>query len=183
MTDSWLMLGNSTYTFVVITVCLKALIACDSWTWPMVAACFGSIVLWLLALTLYAAVFPSITIRMGSDMAGMAWIMMSSSLFWLALVLIPTATLLWDLLIGGIFTIISPSPRQIILMQLKGLPTSEQEWVSSTSASQQRISRENFCSANMSLTENRDSTRMEAAGLSCVSRSALSVEEDTSSHS
>ncbi|VDO69690.1 unnamed protein product [Heligmosomoides polygyrus] len=101
MTDSWLMLGNSTYTFVVITVCLKALIACDSWTWPMVAACFGSIVLWLLALTLYAAVFPSITIRMGSDMAGMAWIMMSSSLFWLALVLIPTATLLWDLLIGG----------------------------------------------------------------------------------
>ncbi|KIH42790.1 hypothetical protein ANCDUO_27221, partial [Ancylostoma duodenale] len=41
--------------FVVATVCLKALLECDSWTWPVVVASIGSIALWLLFLCIYAA--------------------------------------------------------------------------------------------------------------------------------
>ncbi|VDK57116.1 unnamed protein product, partial [Cylicostephanus goldi] len=40
-TGGWLMLGNSAYSFVVATVCLKALLECDSWTWPVVLASIG----------------------------------------------------------------------------------------------------------------------------------------------
>ncbi|KIH49159.1 hypothetical protein ANCDUO_20767 [Ancylostoma duodenale] len=58
-TGGWLMLGNSAYSFVVATVCLKALLECDSWTWPVVVASIGSIVLWLLFLCIYAAVSSS----------------------------------------------------------------------------------------------------------------------------
>ncbi|KHJ83601.1 hypothetical protein OESDEN_16698 [Oesophagostomum dentatum] len=115
----WLMLGNSAYSFVVATVCLKALLECDSWTWPVVAASIGSIVLWLLFVIIYAVVFPTISLRIGADMAGMAWIMMSSSLFWLALLFIPCATLIWDLVIKSCFTIAHPTPRELAVMQLK----------------------------------------------------------------
>ncbi|KAK6027057.1 phospholipid-translocating P-type ATPase, flippase [Ostertagia ostertagi] len=110
--------------FVVVTVCLKALLECDSWTWPIVAACFGSILLWLLFLPLYAAVFPTISSRIGGDMAGMAYIMMSSTLFWCALIFIPCATLIWDLVIKSIFTITLPTPREMAVMQLKGTTSS-----------------------------------------------------------
>ncbi|KAK6741578.1 hypothetical protein RB195_009443 [Necator americanus] len=118
-TGGWLMLGNSAYSFVVATVCLKALLECDSWTWPVVVASIGSIVLWLLFLCIYAAVFPAISLRIGADMAGMAWIMMSSSLFWLALLFIPCATLVWDIVIKSFFTIAYPTPREKAVMRLK----------------------------------------------------------------
>ncbi|VDL81336.1 unnamed protein product [Nippostrongylus brasiliensis] len=120
----WLMLGNSAYTYVVATVCLKALLECDSWTWPVVLASVGSIVLWLLFLVIYSAVFPTISLRIGADMAGMAWIMMSSSLFWLALIFIPFATLMWDLVIKSMFTIALPTPREMAVMTLKGTTSS-----------------------------------------------------------
>lgn len=119
LTGGWLMFGNSAYTFVVATVCLKALLECDSWTWPVVFASIGSILLWLLFLVLYALVFPTISLRIGAEMTGMAWIMMSSSLFWLALVFIPCATLIWDLVIKSIFTIALPTPRERAVMKLK----------------------------------------------------------------
>ncbi|KAK6043321.1 hypothetical protein COOONC_19174 [Cooperia oncophora] len=115
----WLMLGNSAYTFVVVTVYLKALLECDSWTWPVVVSCVGSIVLWLLFLPIYAAVFPTISTRIGADMAGMAWIMMSSSMFWCALLFVPCATLIWDLVIKSIFTIAVPTPREMAVMEFE----------------------------------------------------------------
>lgn len=97
-TGGWLMMGNCAYTFVVATVCFKALLECDSWTWPVVVACVGSIGLWILFVIVYALVFPHIG-GIGADMSGMAYIMMSSWTFWLALLFIPIATLLWDLVI------------------------------------------------------------------------------------
>nr|CDJ87636.1 ATPase domain containing protein [Haemonchus contortus] len=120
----WLMFGNSAYTFVVVTVCLKALLECDSWTWPVVAACLGSILLWLLFLPFYSVVFPTITSRLGGEMAGMAWIMMSSSSFWCALLFVPCATLIWDLVIKSLFTITLPTPREMAVMELKGTTSS-----------------------------------------------------------
>uniref|UniRef100_A0A0K0DN76 Phospholipid-transporting ATPase n=1 Tax=Angiostrongylus cantonensis TaxID=6313 RepID=A0A0K0DN76_ANGCA len=98
-TGGWVNFGNSVYTYVVATVCLKALLECDSWTWPVVLASFGSLSVWLLFLFIYAAIFPTISTRIGGSMTGMAWIMMSSSLFWIALLFIPSVTLLWDIVI------------------------------------------------------------------------------------
>ncbi|VDP59933.1 unnamed protein product [Heligmosomoides polygyrus] len=54
---------------------------------------------WLMLGNSAYTVFPTLSLRIGGDMAGMAWIMTSSWLFWLALVFIPCATLIWDLVI------------------------------------------------------------------------------------
>uniref|UniRef100_A0A1I7UFC6 Phospholipid-transporting ATPase n=1 Tax=Caenorhabditis tropicalis TaxID=1561998 RepID=A0A1I7UFC6_9PELO len=118
LTGGWLMLGNCAYTFVVATVCLKALLECDSWTWPVVVACVGSIGLWIVFVIIYALVFPHIG-GIGADMAGMAYIMMSSWTFWLALLFIPLATLMWDLVIKSLFTIAMPTPRELAVMYNK----------------------------------------------------------------
>ncbi|CAD6185628.1 unnamed protein product [Caenorhabditis auriculariae] len=115
----WLMLGNCAYTFVVVTVCLKALLECDSWSWPIIVASFGSVVLWLLFIVVYALVFPTISTKIGSDIAGMAYIMMSSWSFWFALLFIPVATLMWDLVIKSLFTIALPTPRELAVMYAK----------------------------------------------------------------
>merc|ERR1711936_553806 len=49
-TDDYLVLGNTVYTLVVITTCLKAGIEMDAWTWVSHASIWGSIVLWFLFL-------------------------------------------------------------------------------------------------------------------------------------
>ncbi|CAG9539726.1 unnamed protein product [Cercopithifilaria johnstoni] len=107
----WLMLGNSCYTFVVTTVCLKALLECNSWTVVILFSCFGSILLWFIFLSLYSLVWPILPI--GEDMCGMAFIMLSSPFFWLALILIPIITLFTDFIIKTIRTTFAPSPREI----------------------------------------------------------------------
>ncbi|KAE9417253.1 hypothetical protein Angca_007598, partial [Angiostrongylus cantonensis] len=64
-------------------------------------------------------IFPTISTRIGGSMTGMAWIMMSSSLFWIALLFIPSVTLLWDIVIKSIFTITTPTPREQAVLCLK----------------------------------------------------------------
>lgn len=46
----------SVFQFVVATVCLKALLECDSWTAIIVFSCFGSIILWFIFLAVYSVV-------------------------------------------------------------------------------------------------------------------------------
>uniref|UniRef100_A0AAF5D3S5 Phospholipid-transporting ATPase n=1 Tax=Strongyloides stercoralis TaxID=6248 RepID=A0AAF5D3S5_STRER len=103
----WLMLGNSCYTFVVVTVCLKALIECDSWTWIIVIFSFGSIYVWFAFFFLYSLVWPYISF--GADMSGHFWFMISSPTFWCAMILIPLTTLIPDITLKCIKFIISPS--------------------------------------------------------------------------
>ncbi|CAJ0580954.1 unnamed protein product, partial [Mesorhabditis spiculigera] len=113
----WLMLGNSTYTFVVITVCLKAILETDSWTWISGFFCAISIASWFVLVWVYNEVFPTVE-RIGADMAGMFWIMCSSPTFWLALIFIPTTTLLADLCIKSLKATVAPTPReQAVRMQ------------------------------------------------------------------
>ncbi|VDK80983.1 unnamed protein product [Litomosoides sigmodontis] len=107
----WLMLGNSCYTFVVTTVCLKALLECDSWTIVILLSCFGSILLWFIFVSLYSMIWPILPI--GEHMSGMAFIMLSSSSFWLALIVVPVITLFTDFIIKTIRTTVSPSPREV----------------------------------------------------------------------
>lgn len=44
------------FQFVVTTVCLKALLECDSWTVVLLFSCIGSILLWFTFLPLYSMV-------------------------------------------------------------------------------------------------------------------------------
>ncbi|XP_073967262.1 ATPase phospholipid transporting 8A1 isoform X2 [Choristoneura fumiferana] len=93
----YLVLGNIVYTYVVLTVCLKAGLATHSWTWVTHVAIWGSLAMWFLFILIYSNVYPLILI--GSVMRGMDRMVFSSAVFWLGLVLIPVATLAPDLLV------------------------------------------------------------------------------------
>ena len=113
----WLMLGCSAYTYVVVTVCLKALLEADTWTWVLVFFCIGSIVSWFVFMEIYSIIWPWIPI--GADMTGMAGIMMSSYTFWFGLLFVPVATLLSDYVIKSLQTSIYPSPRDLMIREEK----------------------------------------------------------------
>ena len=51
--DGYLVLGNTVYTMVVVTTCLKAGLEMDAWSWPSHVSIWGSIVLWFLFLAVY----------------------------------------------------------------------------------------------------------------------------------
>ena len=85
---------------MVVTVCLKALLECDALTWVVVFFCLGSIVTWFAFLLIYSAIW-GLGIPFGSDMFGMATMMMSSWTFWFGLLFIPITTLLTDIVVKG----------------------------------------------------------------------------------
>ena len=101
-TDDYLVLGNTVYTLVVITTCLKAGIEMDSWTWVSHASIWGSIVLWFLFLAVYSHIWP--TIPFASNMPGMFEMMLSSPVFWFCLIFVPTVTLLSDIIYRSIMS-------------------------------------------------------------------------------
>ncbi|TRY65331.1 hypothetical protein DNTS_002215, partial [Danionella cerebrum] len=85
----YLFVGNIVYTYVVITVCLKAGMETTAWTRFSHLAVWGSMVLWMLFFAVYSAIWPSIPIA--PDMLGQAGRVMQCWSFWLGLVLVPTA--------------------------------------------------------------------------------------------
>nr|XP_049697066.1 probable phospholipid-transporting ATPase IA isoform X5 [Helicoverpa armigera] len=93
----YLLLGNFVYTYVVLTVCLKAGLSTHSWTWVTHLAIWGSVAMWFIFILVYSNVYPIILI--GAVMRGMDRMLFSSLVFWLGLVLIPLATLIPDLLV------------------------------------------------------------------------------------
>uniref|UniRef100_A0A183E9V6 PhoLip_ATPase_C domain-containing protein n=1 Tax=Gongylonema pulchrum TaxID=637853 RepID=A0A183E9V6_9BILA len=107
----WLMLGNSCYSFVVATVCLKALLECDSWTVVIVLSCIGSILLWFIFVAVYSVIWP--ILPLGEHMSGMAYIMFTSPSFWFAFLLIPIITLFTDFTIKAIRVNFAPTPREL----------------------------------------------------------------------
>ncbi|VDN22785.1 unnamed protein product [Dibothriocephalus latus] len=64
-----MVLDNAVYTYVVVTVCLKAGLQYNSWTVFSHLAVWGSISLWFLFLAAYAHVYPIFPIA--PDMVGM----------------------------------------------------------------------------------------------------------------
>uniref|UniRef100_A0A0N5A612 Phospholipid-transporting ATPase n=1 Tax=Parastrongyloides trichosuri TaxID=131310 RepID=A0A0N5A612_PARTI len=134
----WLMLGNSCYTFVVATVCLKALIECDSWTWVIVAFSLGSIGVWFIFFLIYSSIWPYIPL--GADMSGHFWFMISSPSFWCAFILIPITTLIPDIGLKCIKFITSPTMCDYAKIQDKTgnrliIHPSEQQFDQSSSVS------------------------------------------------
>ncbi|XP_024138862.1 phospholipid-transporting ATPase IA isoform X2 [Oryzias melastigma] len=93
-TPDYLLLGNMVYTFVVITVCLKAGLETSSWTTFSHIAIWGSIGLWVVFFIVYSALWP--LIPLAPDMSGEAVMMFSSGIFWMGLVFIPITSLVFD---------------------------------------------------------------------------------------
>ncbi|XP_031443145.1 phospholipid-transporting ATPase IA isoform X4 [Clupea harengus] len=93
-TPDYLLLGNMVYTFVVITVCLKAGLETSSWTTFSHIAIWGSIALWVVFFGIYSSLWPLITLA--PDMSGQADAMFSSGVFWMGLIFIPTTSLVFD---------------------------------------------------------------------------------------
>nr|CAD7426833.1 unnamed protein product [Timema monikensis] len=90
----YLLLGNIVYSYVVATVCLKAGLITNAWTWLTHLAIWGSIAMWFLFLVMYSNFWP--TIPLGAVMTGMDRMVYSSPVFWLGLILIPFTTLIAD---------------------------------------------------------------------------------------
>ncbi|KRG04767.1 probable phospholipid-transporting ATPase IA isoform X3 [Drosophila mojavensis] len=95
-TSDYLLLGNMVYTYVIVTVCLKAGLITSSWTWLTHAAIWGSILLWFLFVLIYSHIWPSLSFA--SNFAGMDSQLLSTPVFWFALVLVPIASLLIDVI-------------------------------------------------------------------------------------
>ncbi|XP_054886370.1 phospholipid-transporting ATPase IA isoform X6 [Poeciliopsis prolifica] len=93
-TTDYLLLGNMVYTFVVITVCLKAGLETSSWTMFSHIAIWGSIGLWVVFFIIYSSLWPIITLA--PDMSGQARVMFSSGVFWMGLFFIPVTSLIFD---------------------------------------------------------------------------------------
>ncbi|XP_067374937.1 probable phospholipid-transporting ATPase IA isoform X4 [Channa argus] len=93
-TPDYLLLGNMVYTFVVITVCLKAGLETSSWTMFSHIAIWGSIGMWVVFFIIYSSLWPLITLA--PDMSGEANMMFSSGVFWMGLFFIPITSLIFD---------------------------------------------------------------------------------------
>ncbi|KAK5610337.1 Phospholipid-transporting ATPase IB [Crenichthys baileyi] len=92
--NDYLFAGNMVYTYVVVTVCLKAGMETTAWTRFSHLAVWGSMVLWMVFFAVYSVFWP--TIPIAPDMLGQAGKVMQCWHFWLGLVLVPTACLLKD---------------------------------------------------------------------------------------
>ncbi|XP_065347057.1 probable phospholipid-transporting ATPase IA isoform X1 [Cloeon dipterum] len=90
----YLVLGNTVYSYVVMTVCLKAALVTHYWTWVTHLAIWGSIVAWFIFVVIYSNFWPLVPV--GAVMAGQDRMVFSSPVFWLGLVLIPFTALLPD---------------------------------------------------------------------------------------
>ncbi|XP_060531020.1 probable phospholipid-transporting ATPase IA isoform X2 [Cylas formicarius] len=90
----YLVLGNCVYTYVVVTVCLKAGLITGYWPWPTHCAIWGSIVLWFLFIIIYSFFWP--TIPLGSVMTGMHSMLFTTAVFWLGVFLIPVIAIIPD---------------------------------------------------------------------------------------
>ncbi|KAG8188801.1 hypothetical protein JTE90_009192 [Oedothorax gibbosus] len=90
----YLVFGNMVYTFVVVTVCLKAGLEMNSWTWLSHFAIWGSIAAWFIFLGVYSHFWP--TFNLASDMVGMDTMVLSSAVFWMSLFIVPFIALIGD---------------------------------------------------------------------------------------
>ncbi|XP_046673162.1 probable phospholipid-transporting ATPase IA isoform X3 [Homalodisca vitripennis] len=110
----YLVLGNMVYTYVVVTVCVKAGLHMNYWTWLTHLAIWGSIIAWFLLIVVYSRFWP--TIPFGQVMAGMDKMLFTSPVFWFGIVLIPFAVLVTDISViafkSTVFKTLSESVRE-----------------------------------------------------------------------
>nr|CAG4651584.1 EOG090X00X3 [Triops cancriformis] len=90
----YLVLGNAVYTYVVVTVCLKAALETHAFTWLTWLAIGGSVATWFVFFIIYSNLWPALPI--GANMVGMDRMLLGSLVFWLGLILVPVTCLIAD---------------------------------------------------------------------------------------
>ncbi|XP_063285693.1 phospholipid-transporting ATPase IB isoform X2 [Pelobates fuscus] len=90
----YLFVGNIVYTYVVVTVCLKAGLETTAWTRFSHLAVWGSMLMWLVFFGVYSTIWPVLPIA--PDMLGQAEMVFKNGYFWLGLLLVPAACLIRD---------------------------------------------------------------------------------------
>lgn len=91
----YLVFGNILYTYVVVTVCLKAGLEMSSWTVLTHFAIWGSIISWFVFLFVYSKFWP--TLPIAPDMVSIDKMVFSSAVFWFGLALVPFSALMTDI--------------------------------------------------------------------------------------
>ncbi|XP_045834472.1 phospholipid-transporting ATPase IB-like [Meles meles] len=95
-TTDYLFLGNFIYTYVVVTVCLKAGLETQSWNKFSHIAIWGSIIIWLVFFAIYSFVWP--TIPIAPEMAGQVKMVLVCPYFWLGFFIVPIVCLILNLI-------------------------------------------------------------------------------------
>jgi len=90
----YLVFGNILYTYVVVTVCLKAGLEMSSWTVLTHLAIWGSIFSWFVFLVVYSRFWP--TLPIAPDMVAIDQLVFGTGLFWFGLALVPFTALIAD---------------------------------------------------------------------------------------
>ncbi|XP_029794343.1 phospholipid-transporting ATPase IB-like [Suricata suricatta] len=95
-TTDYLFLGNFIYTYVVVTVCLKAGLETLSWNKFNHLAIWGSIIIWLVFFAVYCFLWP--TIPIAPEMTGQVSMVLVCPHFWLGFFIVPIVCLILNLL-------------------------------------------------------------------------------------
>ncbi|XP_004680378.1 PREDICTED: phospholipid-transporting ATPase IB-like [Condylura cristata] len=106
-TTDYLFLGNFIYTYVIVTVCLKAGLETLSWNKFSHLAIWGSMVIWLVFFAIYCFFWP--TIPIAPDMTRQVTVIMVCPHFWLGFLIVPTTCLIQNVLMKMIENTISKS--------------------------------------------------------------------------
>ncbi|KAG8520290.1 Phospholipid-transporting ATPase IB [Galemys pyrenaicus] len=96
-TTDYLFLGNFIYTYVIVTVCLKAGLDTLSWNKFSHLAIWGSILMWLAFFTIYCFFWPTIPLAPG--MTRQVTMVMVCPHFWLGFFIVPIACLIQNVLL------------------------------------------------------------------------------------
>ena len=97
----YLVVGNIVYSCVMVTVCLRAGLAVDSWNWLIHLSIWGSITFWFLFLAVYSYFWPVGNI-LAANMVGMIVLLVKTPTFWLCIFLVPFTALIPDISIMAI---------------------------------------------------------------------------------
>ena len=95
-TSDYLVLGNTVYSCVMITVCLKAGLELDSWNWLIHLSIWGSIAFWFVFLTVYSYAWL-VGNFLAPNMVGMIEMVVSTPMFWFCVILVPFTALIFDI--------------------------------------------------------------------------------------
>ncbi|XP_028904112.1 phospholipid-transporting ATPase IB isoform X1 [Ornithorhynchus anatinus] len=117
----YLFVGNIVYTYVVVTVCLKAGLETTAWTKFSHLAVWGSMLLWLVFFGVYSTFWPVIPIA--PDMVGQARMVLQCGHFWLGLLLVPMTCLIEDVA----WRAAKHTYRKTLLEQVQELETKSRE--------------------------------------------------------
>ena len=119
--NDYLALGNTVYSCVVLTVCLKAGLETNAWNWIIHLSIWGSIVLWFLYVTVVSYFWPGLSFFPDfAFMTGMIGMLVSTPFFWLCLLMVPFCTLLPDIILQSLELTIKPSPTDEVRLKEHG---------------------------------------------------------------